>query len=120
MPKCLGSIFTSSTRGSCNLLPIETEQSNTTSYNNDDDDNDDDDDDDDNTNSNDNNDNDNDNSNNLNLQRRPTQLRVSPNRALLHQNGQLPTQIEETPDRNGHERITLSHVLLLQDKGRSQ
>ena len=117
MPKCLGSIFTSSTRGSCNLLPIETEQGNTTSYNNDDDDDDDDD-----TNSNDNNDNDNDNdnSNNLNLQRRPTQLTVSPNRALLHQNGQLPTQIEETPDRNGHERITLSHVLLLQDKGRSQ
>ena len=38
MPKCLGSIFTSSTRGSCNLLPIETEQSNTTSYNNNDDD----------------------------------------------------------------------------------
>ena len=47
------------------------------------------------------------NSNNLNLQRRPTQLRVYPNRALLHQNGQVPTQIEETPDRNGHERITL-------------
>ena len=114
MPKCLGSIFTSSTRGSCNLLPIETEQSNTTSYNNDDDDDDDDD------NSNDNNDNDNDNSYNLNLQRRPTQLRVSLNRALLHQNGQVPTQIEETPDRNGHERITLSHDLLLQDKGRSQ
>ena len=75
---------------------METEQSNTTSYNNDDDNDD--------NNSNDNNDND--NSNNLNLQRRPTQLRVSPNRALLHQNGQVPTQIEETPDRNGHERIT--------------
>ena len=68
---------------------METEQSNTTSYNNDDDNDDDDDDD---NNSNDNNDNDNDNSNNLTLQRRPTQLRVSPNRALLHQNGQVPTQ----------------------------
>ena len=78
---------------------METEQSNTTSYNNDDDDDDD-------NNSIDNNDND--NSNNLNLQRRPTQLRVSGNRALLHQNGQVPTQIEEIPDRNGHERITLS------------
>ena len=97
---------------------METEQSNTTSYNDDDDnddnddddddDDDDDNDDDDNTNnSNDNNDNDNDNSNNLNLQRRPTQLRIYPNRALLHQNGQVPTQIEETPDRNGHERIKL-------------
>ena len=43
----------------------------------------------------------------LNLQWRPTHLRVSPNRALSHQNGQVPTQTEETPDRNGHERITL-------------
>ena len=85
---------------------METEQSNTTSHNDDDDD-DADDDDNNNNNSNDNNDNDNDNSNNLSLQRRPTQLRVSPNRALLHQNGQVPTQMEETPDRNGHERITL-------------
>ena len=43
----------------------------------------------------------------LNLQWQTTQLKVSPNRVLPHQNGQVPTQLVETADKNGHEGITL-------------